>query len=555
MEEVLYVTINRKIMEVSSENLLCIQRMQKEYGKVLARFLEALRSGELRCYATKKPHALRDELVSVLKIRKDDPKRFDETVEQIRQQRRPVFAGLLKYIPTIPLQARHWKLALEEANQMVAAHWGLVAKRATERVVKAKWFNSLGEKAKAYVQWLLEGSSQQFFEVLANRTPRTSVNNLERHGFDPIYSQRLADLYPQSEFVQLSQADIAFKVGKLLNKVRHKEHFPTNKHWNRVDFDCSCWTEGLESGVVNGKEESIQYVELMTDEPRKRLHLRLKGRSLLRGTLQLKTEKDNRLTLKVCMQFTEAELRQLGEELGMDLGFKGLFHDSNGNHYGDAYYMVTEKYQERQRERQRGRNRCFARKQYYEKKGTKSALKKAKNIENNNLGRKTFLKAEFKWKETCKCIINHALNCMLKPLIVNSDGTVVGVRKLFIEKLGKMEFSSSKRFSKKLRRALASGWIRHYIHERIVLKCKKYGIELKEVDPSYTSQTCSRCGFCCRDNRNWKLFKCLKCGYSEDADTNAAKNILARGREMENGSGRSLTRQGRTKQESRPPNP
>ena len=144
---------------------------------------------------------------------------------------------------------------------------------------------------------------------------------------------------------------------------------------------------------------------------------------------------------------------------------------------------------------------------------------------------------------------------MLKPLIVNSDGTVVGVRKLFIEKLGKMEFSSSKRFSKKLRRALASGWIRHYIHERIVLKCKKYGIELKEVDPQYTSQTCSNCGFCCRENRNWKLFKCLKCGYSEDADTNAAKNILARGREMEKGSGRSLTRQGRTKQESRPPNP
>ena len=50
------------------------------------------------------------------------------------------------------------------------------------------------------------------------------------------------------------------------------------------------------------------------------------------------------------------------------------------------------------------------------------------------------------------------------------------------------------------------------------------------VPPQYTSQKCSKCGHIHADNRpSQAVFYCQACGYTEDADTNAAKNILGEG--------------------------
>ena len=51
-----------------------------------------------------------------------------------------------------------------------------------------------------------------------------------------------------------------------------------------------------------------------------------------------------------------------------------------------------------------------------------------------------------------------------------------------------------------------------------------------KVPPHYTSQRCCNCGHADKDNRkNQAQFQCRKCGYSDHADINAAKNILAAG--------------------------
>lgn len=52
---------------------------------------------------------------------------------------------------------------------------------------------------------------------------------------------------------------------------------------------------------------------------------------------------------------------------------------------------------------------------------------------------------------------------------------------------------------------------------------------LMKVPAPYTSQRCSACGYTNADNRNKKNFVCLLCSHTEDADVNAAKNILAAG--------------------------
>ncbi|HEC42380.1 MAG TPA: transposase, partial [Bacteroides sp.] len=48
-----------------------------------------------------------------------------------------------------------------------------------------------------------------------------------------------------------------------------------------------------------------------------------------------------------------------------------------------------------------------------------------------------------------------------------------------------------------------------------------------EVDSRYTSQRCSGCGHTAKENRpSQAVFRCLDCGYEENADVNAARNIL-----------------------------
>ena len=48
------------------------------------------------------------------------------------------------------------------------------------------------------------------------------------------------------------------------------------------------------------------------------------------------------------------------------------------------------------------------------------------------------------------------------------------------------------------------------------------------VNPAYTSQRCSQCGFTHEDNREDKQFVCQDCGYEINADYNGAKNIANR---------------------------
>ncbi len=60
-------------------------------------------------------------------------------------------------------------------------------------------------------------------------------------------------------------------------------------------------------------------------------------------------------------------------------------------------------------------------------------------------------------------------------------------------------------------------------------KCRQYGQIFLKVDPRRSSQTCSAYSFVHPKNRKGKFFCCLHCGYTDDADINAAKVILQRG--------------------------
>ena len=73
------------------------------------------------------------------------------------------------------------------------------------------------------------------------------------------------------------------------------------------------------------------------------------------------------------------------------------------------------------------------------------------------------------------------------------------------------------------RSILQSGWGK-------LEQCLSYKSNVQKVPAPYTSQRCSECGHTEKGNRKTQSkFVCLSCGYSGNADHNAALNILASG--------------------------
>ena len=75
---------------------------------------------------------------------------------------------------------------------------------------------------------------------------------------------------------------------------------------------------------------------------------------------------------------------------------------------------------------------------------------------------------------------------------------------------------------------LAKGW--GGLARTLEHKARYNGSEIVKVNPAYTSQTCSACGTVDAKSRESQArFACRSCGHAENADVNAAKNILAAG--------------------------
>jgi IS605 OrfB family transposase len=56
-------------------------------------------------------------------------------------------------------------------------------------------------------------------------------------------------------------------------------------------------------------------------------------------------------------------------------------------------------------------------------------------------------------------------------------------------------------------------------------KAPQMGIQVFEVRPAYTSQTCPKCGHRAKANRKRRLFRCQKCGFTANVDRVASVNI------------------------------
>jgi putative transposase len=68
-------------------------------------------------------------------------------------------------------------------------------------------------------------------------------------------------------------------------------------------------------------------------------------------------------------------------------------------------------------------------------------------------------------------------------------------------------------------------WAFNALQKQVAYKAEEYGIVVDTVNPQYTSQQCSKCGCTLAENRDDQHFACQDCGYTANADYNAAKNV------------------------------
>ena len=190
------------------------------------------------------------------------------------------------------------------------------------------------------------------------------------------------------------------------------------------------------------------------------------------GTIKTGIRLSNK-SITFAFDISDSSPRTEGKILGIDIGQKTTLSCSDGqtlneDKHGYTYQLICDK---------------LSRK----KKGSK-------NFEKTVVHRKNYL----------RYIVNQ----------LNLDGVKV-VNRENIKNLRKF-----KNTSRKLKH-----WNYAELFDVLDNKLEEQGVLVNKLNPTYTSQRCSNCGWTRKANRKGKLFKCDKCSHECDADLNASRNL------------------------------
>lgn len=183
-------------------------------------------------------------------------------------------------------------------------------------------------------------------------------------------------------------------------------------------------------------------------------------------------------SVQFCFEIETGEKLEQGEIIGIDTGINALASTNDGKQYGTEI---------------------------------KQHIERVKRCPQNSKGQKRARRA-------------------LKQYINETAKEVTKGKKLVVaEKLKNLNKNTKlkRRLSKNMRRSLGA-WNYRYWLMRLEAACEIGRSCFRSVAPQYTSQRCYACGHTERRNRTGELFKCQKCEHTDNADINAAKNILNR---------------------------
>lgn len=179
--------------------------------------------------------------------------------------------------------------------------------------------------------------------------------------------------------------------------------------------------------------------------------------------------------------------------LGVDFGICEIASDSDG-----------EQFSGKQIEKVR---RTFAhRRRNLQKKQTKSAKRKLKQLS----GKQSRYQKD----------VNHQIS---KRLVAKAKDTQ---RAIAVEELKNIRRRITVRKSQRNR---LNNWSFFDLKAKIEYKARLNGIKVIAVNPKNTSRECSQCHFVSKSNRKSQSeFVCQQCGFADNADSNASRNIRER---------------------------
>jgi hypothetical protein len=182
--------------------------------------------------------------------------------------------------------------------------------------------------------------------------------------------------------------------------------------------------------------------------------------------------------------------------VGVDIGMANIVATSEGKRYGQVSPQLRQRLvrsTERRRRKQK-LNSCLQKKS-----------RPPVDLRDNRV--EAFARNE----------IGRALNEMLAEL---PAGAAVAVERLSVK-----DMRLKSRLMNRVLRASQLG----YARDKLQFKLDEHGIRYRSVQAAYSSQECSPCGFSLSMNRRSQdSFACLWCGYTANADENAAANIAKR---------------------------
>ncbi len=180
-----------------------------------------------------------------------------------------------------------------------------------------------------------------------------------------------------------------------------------------------------------------------------------------------------------------------GDTLGIDRGLNNVAVCSNNMFFDSATIKAT-------------RGRYAKNKREMQVKGTRSAIRRLRKQSGRE---RRFV--------TCE---NHRIS----KIIVNTEFAVFALEDL-------ADINMCRWLDRKTKGKLRS-WAYHQLEVFLRYKAEGMGKTVVLVDPTCTSQWCSRCGWIDRKSRKGSEFHCVKCGFQLNADLNASRIIARLGR-------------------------
>lgn len=245
--------------------------------------------------------------------------------------------------------------------------------------------------------------------------------------------------------------------------------------WRMSDLTASVWT-------TSGR----QRMPFLTGERQLKLLEHRQGQADL-------ILKDGEWYLHQICEITESPEFDPTGWLGVDLGVVNIAVDSDGRIFsGNTVEANRQRYEHRRATLQQV--------------GTKSAKRRLKKMS----GRQQRFQKD----------VNH---CISKALVETAKDTDRGIA---FENLKGIHGRTQLRRGQRSRH---HNWAFAQLRVYTSYKSALAGVPFMLVDPAYTSQACSHCGFISKSNRKSQSeFHCGQCGYVAHADYNAAQNIAHR---------------------------